>query len=95
MNRDLQLLQTCKTLSLPAVEEVADCPSVRACPTCGMRWNIANNTARISTALAAMWFFCFVCLKLKSECCKTSSPYKICPSGVAPRQAAIPVWQKK
>ncbi|KAF3837145.1 hypothetical protein F7725_004609 [Dissostichus mawsoni] len=89
--RDLQLLQTCKTLSLPAVEGVADCPSVRVCPTCGMKVEHSQQYCKNIDCPRCHVVFCFVCLKLKSECCKTSSPYKICPSGVAPRQAAIPV----
>ncbi|KAK1890312.1 Translation termination inhibitor protein ITT1 [Dissostichus eleginoides] len=95
MNGDLQLLQTCKTLSLPAVEGVADCPSVRVCPTCGMKVEHSQQYCKNIDCPRCHVAFCFVCLKLKSECCKTSSPYKICPSGVAPRQTAIPVWQKK
>ncbi|KAI9543275.1 hypothetical protein NQZ68_011924 [Dissostichus eleginoides] len=95
MNGDLQLLQTSKTLSLPAVEGVADCPSVRVCPTCGMKVEHSQQYCKNIDCPRCHVAFCFVCLKLKSECCKTSSPYKICPSGVAPRQAAIPVWQKK
>ena len=54
--RTLQLLQTCPTISLPDVKGVTSCPSVRACPTCGMR--VEHNqqaAARTFTALDARW----------------------------------------
>ncbi|XP_074480889.1 E3 ubiquitin-protein ligase RNF19B-like [Sebastes fasciatus] len=95
INRDLQLLQTCKTISLPAVEGVTDCPSVRACPTCGMKVEHSRDNCKNIKCPRCHMEFCFVCLKLKRECCKTSSPYGICPSGVAPRQTSIPVLQRK
>lgn len=34
-NKELQLLMNCPTTSLPQVEGVTTCPSIRACPTCG------------------------------------------------------------
>lgn len=94
-NRDLQLLQTCQTVSLPDVEGVTSCPSVRACPVCGTK--VEHNQMNCKNVICPRCHmeFCFVCLKLKRECCQTSSPYRICPSGVAPRQTSIPVWQKK
>ncbi|XP_060887079.1 uncharacterized protein DDB_G0292642-like isoform X2 [Labrus mixtus] len=95
INKDLQLLQTCKTISLPAVEGVTDCPSVRACPTCGLSVEHNSQYCKNINCPRCHIEFCFVCLKLKLECKKTSSPYKICPSGVAPRQTSIPVWQRK
>nr|XP_020495990.1 E3 ubiquitin-protein ligase RNF19B-like [Labrus bergylta] len=95
INKDLQLLQTCKTISLPAVEGVTDCPSVRACPKCGLSVEHSSQYCKNITCPRCHIEFCFVCLKLKLECNKTSSPYKICPSGVAPRQTSIPVWQRK
>ncbi|XP_070785701.1 E3 ubiquitin-protein ligase RNF19B-like [Enoplosus armatus] len=93
LNRDLQLLQTCKTISLPDVEGVTDCPSVRACPTCGMKVEHSRQYCKNIKCLRCRVEFCFVCLKPKSQC--GSSPYKICPGGVAPRQTSIPVWQRK
>uniref|UniRef100_A0A3Q3MWN9 RBR-type E3 ubiquitin transferase n=1 Tax=Labrus bergylta TaxID=56723 RepID=A0A3Q3MWN9_9LABR len=95
INKDLQLLQTCKTISLPAVEGVTDCPSVRACPKCGLSVEHSSQYCKNINCPRCHIEFCFVCLKLKLECNKTSSPYKICPSGVAPRQTSIPVWQRK
>ncbi|XP_059211302.1 uncharacterized protein DDB_G0292642-like [Centropristis striata] len=95
INRDLQLLQTCTTISLPAVEGVSSCPSVRACPTCGMKVEHSQQFCKNINCPRCHVEFCFVCLKLKRECCKDSSPYKICPAGVAPRQTSIPVWQRK
>uniref|UniRef100_A0A3Q3E606 RING-type domain-containing protein n=1 Tax=Labrus bergylta TaxID=56723 RepID=A0A3Q3E606_9LABR len=95
INKDLQLLQTCKTISLPDVEGVTDCPSVRACPTCGLSVEHSSQYCKNITCPRCHIEFCFVCLRLKLECNKTSSPYKICPSGVAPRQTSIPVWQRK
>ncbi|KAM4564619.1 E3 ubiquitin-protein ligase RNF19A-like isoform 2-T2 [Fundulus diaphanus] len=94
INRDLQLLHTCKNISLPEVEGVTSCPSVRACPVCGMKVEHNQMYCKNVTCPRCRTTFCFVCLKLKSECCKTSSPYKVCPSGVAPRQTCIPVRKK-
>ncbi|XP_042367991.1 E3 ubiquitin-protein ligase dbl4 [Plectropomus leopardus] len=95
INRDLQLLQTCKDISLPAVEGVTACPSVRACPTCGMKVEHNQHNCKNIRCPRCHVEFCFVCLKLKRECCKTSSPYKMCPSGVAPRQTSVPVWKRR
>uniref|UniRef100_A0A3Q3FW05 RING-type domain-containing protein n=1 Tax=Labrus bergylta TaxID=56723 RepID=A0A3Q3FW05_9LABR len=82
INKDLQLLQTCKTI-------------MRACPKCGLSVEHSSQYCKNITCPRCHIEFCFVCLKLKLECNKTSSPYKICPSGVAPRQTSIPVWQRK
>ncbi|XP_067378762.1 E3 ubiquitin-protein ligase RNF19A-like isoform X2 [Channa argus] len=95
INKDLQLLQMCKNISLPQVEGVTCCPSVRACPTCGMKVEHNRQNCKNIKCPRCHIEFCFVCLKLKRECKLTSSPYKICPSGVAPRQTSIPVWQRK
>nr|XP_015802295.2 E3 ubiquitin-protein ligase RNF19A [Nothobranchius furzeri]XP_054603683.1 E3 ubiquitin-protein ligase RNF19A [Nothobranchius furzeri] len=95
INKDLQLLQTCKDISLPEVEGVTSCPSVRACPVCGMKVEHNRQFCKNITCPRCDTEFCFVCLKLKSECNKTSSPYEICPSGVAPKQTSIPVWKRK
>lgn len=94
INSDLQLLQTCKYISLPDVEGVTSCPSVRACPVCGMKVEHNRMHCKNVRCPRCNMTFCFVCLKPKSLCIKTSSPYKICPSGVAPRQTCIPVWKK-
>ncbi|XP_029310923.1 uncharacterized protein LOC115023805 [Cottoperca gobio] len=93
MNRDLQLLQTCKIISLPAVKGVTACPSVRACPTCGMKVEHSRQYCKNIDCPRCHVEFCFVCLKVKSEC--SSSPYNICPGGVAARQTSVPVWKRK
>lgn len=92
---DVHLLQTCKTVCLPEVKGVTDCPSVRACPTCGVKVEHSRKYCKNINCLRCHVEFCFVCLKLKRECGKTSSPYQVCASGVAPRQTSIPVWQRK
>ncbi|XP_038126320.1 uncharacterized protein DDB_G0292642-like [Cyprinodon tularosa] len=94
INRDLQLLQTCKFISLPDVVGVSSCPSVRACPVCGAKVEHDQKYCKNVTCPRCQTTFCFVCLKLKTECIKTSSPYEMCRSGVAPRQTYIPVWRK-
>ncbi|XP_060922653.1 uncharacterized protein DDB_G0292642-like [Limanda limanda] len=94
-NKDLELLQICSTISLPAVEGVTGCPSVRACPTCGMRVQHNQKNCKNINCPRCQVPFCFLCLKLKSECCQTSSAYKICLGGLAPRQTSIPVWVRK
>lgn len=93
-NKDLQLLQTCKTIDLPDVKGVTSCPAIRLCPTCGLRVEHNRKHCKNIKCPRCKMEFCFVCLKLKRECSQTSSPYDICPSGVAPRQTSIPVWRK-
>ncbi|XP_053272341.1 uncharacterized protein si:ch211-212k18.15 [Pleuronectes platessa] len=94
-NQDLQLLQTCPTITLPDVEGVTSCPSVRACPTCGMKVEHNQQHCKNIHCPRCQVPFCFLCLKLKLECSKTSSPYEICLGGLAPRQTSIPVWDRK
>lgn len=65
MNRDLQLLQTCRTVSLPAVQGVTNCPSVRACPTCGMKVEHSQEFCKNIKCPRCHKEFCFVCLKLR------------------------------
>ncbi|KAL0970201.1 hypothetical protein UPYG_G00238660 [Umbra pygmaea] len=91
-NKTLQLLQKCSTISLPDVRGVTDCPSIRACPTCGILLEHNKTHCKNLLCLRCKKEFCFLCLKMKSECIKTSSPYEICPAGVAPRQTCIPTW---
>uniref|UniRef100_A0A3Q1B6I3 RING-type domain-containing protein n=1 Tax=Amphiprion ocellaris TaxID=80972 RepID=A0A3Q1B6I3_AMPOC len=95
INRDLQLLQTCKSIDLPEVAGVTSCPSIRLCPTCGMKIEHSRQNCKNVICPRCHKEFCFVCLKLTRQCCKTSSPFRICPGGVAPRQTSIPVWQRK
>ncbi|XP_037832522.1 uncharacterized protein DDB_G0292642 isoform X2 [Kryptolebias marmoratus] len=95
VNKDLEILQTCKSISLPEVKGVTSCPSVRACPVCGMKAEHNQKFCKNVVCPRCRHEFCFVCLKLKRVCSQTSSPYNICPSGVAPRQTSIPVWKKQ
>uniref|UniRef100_A0A3P8T8V9 RING-type domain-containing protein n=1 Tax=Amphiprion percula TaxID=161767 RepID=A0A3P8T8V9_AMPPE len=95
INRDLQLLQTCKSIDLPEVAGVTSCPSIRFCPKCGMKIEHSRQNCKNVICPRCHKEFCFVCLKLTRQCCKTSSPFRICPGGVAPRQTSIPVWQRK
>ncbi|XP_037540227.1 probable E3 ubiquitin-protein ligase ARI7 [Nematolebias whitei] len=95
VNKDLQILWTCKTISLFDVVGVDSCPSVRACPVCGLKVEHNQKYCKNVVCPRCKEEFCFVCLKLKRICCQTSSPFTICPDGVAPRQTSIPVWKKK
>ncbi|XP_047447964.1 uncharacterized protein LOC125012200 isoform X2 [Mugil cephalus] len=94
VNRDLEVLQTCNSVSLPQVKGVTSCPSVQVCPKCGIRVEHNRKNCKSIHCPRCRVEFCFVCLKLKVECYKTSSPYGMCSSGVAPRQTSIPVWKK-
>ncbi|KAM4612210.1 E3 ubiquitin-protein ligase RNF19B-like isoform 2-T2 [Polymixia lowei] len=94
VNKDLELLKTCKTIDLPEVQGATGCPSVRACPTCGIKVEHDRRFCKNILCPRCRVEFCFVCLKLKSECSKTSSPYRLCPNGVAPRQMTVPIWRR-
>ncbi|XP_056156525.1 uncharacterized protein LOC130130746 [Lampris incognitus] len=94
INKDLELLQICRSIDLPDVTGVTSCPSVRLCPTCGIRVEHNRRHCKNIVCPRCQVEFCFVCLKTKRECSKTSTPYRMCHSGVAPRQTAVPVWRR-
>ncbi|XP_015255886.1 PREDICTED: probable E3 ubiquitin-protein ligase ARI7 isoform X2 [Cyprinodon variegatus] len=95
INRDLELLRTCKTTTLLEVQGVDACPSIRACPTCGNRVEHDNTGCKNIICPRCQVEFCFVCLKLTPECLETSTHFMPCSDGVAPRQTSIPVWRRK
>ncbi|XP_037832384.1 probable E3 ubiquitin-protein ligase ARI5 [Kryptolebias marmoratus] len=94
INHDLELLRICKTTTFSEVEGVDDCPSIRACPTCGQRVEHDKTGCKNIICPRCQVEFCFVCLKLTPECLETSSYYMPCKDGVAPRQTSIPVWHR-
>ncbi|XP_072314887.1 E3 ubiquitin-protein ligase RNF19A-like [Eucyclogobius newberryi] len=93
-NKNLELLQTCKTIDLPQVRGATNCPSVRACPKCGAIVEHSRKHCKNLVCPRCHVEFCFVCLKRKKICNKTSTPYILCKGGVAPRQTSIPVCNK-
>ncbi|XP_075948749.1 putative E3 ubiquitin-protein ligase ariadne-2 isoform X1 [Anarhichas minor] len=95
-NNPLKTLTTCSDITFEDVRGVTGCPSVRACPTCGLL--VEHNTTQCKNVVCGRCKvgFCFVCLKLTEECLrlKPSSYCELCSTGVAPRQTSIPVWQR-
>ncbi|XP_056155931.1 uncharacterized protein LOC130130298 [Lampris incognitus] len=94
VNDILELLKNCKTTSLPQVQGVAACPSIRACPTCGQRVEHDKTGCKNILCPRCQVEFCFVCLKLTPVCLRTSSYFLPCHDGVAPRQTSVPVWRR-
>lgn len=94
VNHDLELLKKCKMTALPQVAGVNECPSIRACPTCGKTVEYDKTGCKNIICPRCQVEFCFVCLKLTPECLKTSSYFIPCSGGVAPRQTSLPVWRR-
>ncbi|RVE60478.1 hypothetical protein OJAV_G00181160 [Oryzias javanicus] len=94
INEDLELLRTCKTTILSEVTEAKECPSIRACPTCGQKVEHDRTGCKNVICPRCQVEFCFMCLKKTEICLKTSSHFKPCSRGVAPRQTSIPVWRR-
>ncbi|XP_030609413.1 uncharacterized protein LOC115797077 [Archocentrus centrarchus] len=84
-NHSVKTLETCPEIT---VDEFDVCPSVRACPTCGLLLEHTTKMCKCVVCPRCKVEFCFVCLTsmYAGECCS---------SGVAPRQTSIPVWKKK
>ncbi|KAI9543269.1 hypothetical protein NQZ68_011918 [Dissostichus eleginoides] len=92
-----EILNTCHDITFKDVKGVSGCPSVRACPTCGLLVEHNKNRCKYIGCLRCKVKFCFVCLKRYEECLDEDrlSFYFCCASGVAPRQTTITVWQRK
>ncbi|KAJ8366962.1 hypothetical protein AAFF_G00336310 [Aldrovandia affinis] len=93
-SRDLQLLQSCPSTTLPQVENAGACPSIRACPTCGLLLEHDRSGCKNLLCQRCKVEFCFLCLKLTPICLKSSSYYLPCSNGVACRQTSIPAWNR-
>ncbi|XP_072553628.1 E3 ubiquitin-protein ligase DDB_G0292642-like [Paramormyrops kingsleyae] len=92
-NKELDLLQKCSMTILPEVQYV-QCPSTRACPTCGVLIEHDKSGCKNIICWRCQKEFCFVCLKLTPECLQTSTHFKPCSDGVAPRQTSMPTWKR-
>ncbi|CAN9500110.1 unnamed protein product [Ophioblennius macclurei] len=92
-NKSLKTLKNCPDTSLLHVMGVTSCPSIRACPTCGLLLEHNKTGCKTLTCPRCMEKFCFVCLKNIDDCCRTSEVFDACSSGVAPRQTSIPVMK--
>lgn len=94
----VDILKNCPDITFNDVKGVTGCPSTRACPTCGLLVEHNKKNCKNVFCVRCKVKFCFVCLKRTEECADEndiSSYYELCPSGVAPRQTSIPVWQRK
>nr|XP_040038934.1 E3 ubiquitin-protein ligase ARIH2-like [Gasterosteus aculeatus aculeatus] len=90
----LEILESCPDITFEVVQGVTGCPSIRACPTCGLLVRHDKTRCKNVVCLRCKVEFCFACLKRTSECAdKDGSYYARCYSGVAPRQRDIPVWK--
>ncbi|KAJ0050141.1 hypothetical protein NL108_012387, partial [Boleophthalmus pectinirostris] len=91
VNQALVTLRTCPNISFSEVQGVVGCPSVRACPTCGLLVEHSGEKCKNIVCPECEVEFCFVCLKITAECLETSDYFISCSSGVAPRQTRLPV----
>ncbi|KAM8748248.1 uncharacterized protein AB9X84_015986 [Acanthopagrus schlegelii] len=95
----LGILKNCGDVVLKGVMDVRGdplkCPSTRACPTCGMLVGHNGTKCKNVHCRQCKVEFCFVCLKTTTECQRINarSWFRICSTGIAPRQTSIPVWQ--
>lgn len=97
LNTALKALRDCPEITFESVTGVTGCPSLRACPTCGVMVEHKKTRCKNITCARCKVKFCFVCLKLTEECLKTKPGgyFKACEAGVAPRQTSLPVWHKQ
>lgn len=89
----LDILAQCPNIVFKDVKGVDNCPSIRACPNCGMLLGHSKRYCRSLVCTRCKTKFCFVCLSATQQC--LSSAYEECPNGVAPRQTIIPMLKQK
>ncbi|XP_026147612.1 E3 ubiquitin-protein ligase RNF19B-like [Mastacembelus armatus] len=83
-SESLKTLQTCPQISIWNVK--GNCPSIRACPTCGALLEHDRVNCKYVTCPRCKASFCFACLNIEEQCLKCH---------VVPVQTSIPVWHKK
>uniref|UniRef100_A0A8C2X5B2 RING-type domain-containing protein n=1 Tax=Cyclopterus lumpus TaxID=8103 RepID=A0A8C2X5B2_CYCLU len=93
----LEILKSCPHITFEDVKGVTGCPSIRACPTCGLM--VEHNRTECKNIYCARCKveFCFVCLKLTKDCvdeANITTFFNLCSAGVAPRQTSMPVWHR-
>ncbi|XP_059932877.1 uncharacterized protein si:ch211-212k18.15 [Gadus macrocephalus] len=93
-DKDLELLKGCGTITMSQVAGVGPVPSIRACPTCGLKVEHDKTGCKNILCPRCKVEFCFVCLKLTGQCLQTSCYFIACSSGIAPRQTAMPIWKR-
>ncbi|XP_029442748.1 probable E3 ubiquitin-protein ligase RNF217 [Rhinatrema bivittatum] len=92
-NQDLEILQKCPLIALLETE-IKNCPSIRACPTCGKLVSHNQRGCKNVTCNGCHKEFCFACLELTPVCQanKPGSWFELCAKPIAPRQSSIPKW---
>nr|XP_033815136.1 probable E3 ubiquitin-protein ligase RNF217 isoform X2 [Geotrypetes seraphini] len=92
-NQDLEILKSCPLIALLDTK-IANCPSIRACPTCGKLVSHNQKGCKNVTCDGCKVEFCFACLELTSVCQakKPKSWFDFCDKPIAPRQTSIPKW---
>uniref|UniRef100_A0A4W3JM44 Si:ch211-212k18.15 n=1 Tax=Callorhinchus milii TaxID=7868 RepID=A0A4W3JM44_CALMI len=95
INQELEILKYCLLMNLPETK-VKQCPSTRACPTCGKLIEHSQVGCKYMNCTRCHVEFCFACLELKIECQKSrpASWFDVCAKGIAPRQTSIPTWNR-
>ncbi|XP_043923887.1 uncharacterized protein LOC122798825 [Protopterus annectens] len=93
-DRRLQILNTCKLINLG--ETLKNCPSIRACPTCGQLLEHNQTGCKNIFCTRCKTEFCFACLELTRVCQATrpNSYYTACAKPVVAIQTSIPTWNR-
>ncbi|XP_065258866.1 E3 ubiquitin-protein ligase DDB_G0292642-like [Emys orbicularis] len=94
-NQSLEVLANCKLKDLPG-SEIKNCPSIRACPTCGRLIEHMEKCKYIVCPQCHVEF-CFACLEIARNCqaSKRGAYFQYCAKPLAPKQTQIPVWAQK
>ncbi|XP_030045067.1 uncharacterized protein LOC115459372, partial [Microcaecilia unicolor] len=94
-NPKLHILENCDLKDLPG-SEIENCPSIRACPTCGQLIEHKEKCKYVICNQCSVEF-CFACLETAQNCqaSKAGSWFKVCAKPLAPKQTEIPVWSQR
>ncbi|XP_028929056.1 probable E3 ubiquitin-protein ligase RNF217 [Ornithorhynchus anatinus] len=94
-NVKVDTLANCSLKDLPG-SEIKNCPSIRACPTCGQLIEHSEKCKYILCNQCQVEF-CFACLDSAANCRarKPGAWFKYCAKPLAPRQTKIPVWSQR